>query len=256
MIYCRCVRLSVGGRHEVERWICVSKKIMECKWLDEKPVSRREAWLDMLFMAGWKDRKIDRGGKKEICPRGSFPASLASLSQRWGWSEKRVLKFLKMTEAQNAVKVVRGTQRKCSIITILNYEEYQSLPHQVGSEKCSVSGSVKVSQQYCNITTTTLADLEKKPPQDETYSQLVWAFNPTERHLKSWRTAYPRVDIDSQLSKAKAWLISNQHKRKKDLPRFFNYWLKKAEENVIETKDKTEPRRISTDAARIFNQKP
>jgi len=40
------------------------------------------------------------------------------------------------------------------------------------------------------------------------------------------RTAYPLVDIDREIKRAAAWLISNPTKRKKDAPRFLNNWFK------------------------------
>ncbi|MBS0186693.1 MAG: hypothetical protein JSS51_01405 [Planctomycetes bacterium] len=44
----------------------------------------------------------------------------------------------------------------------------------------------------------------------------------------SWATAYPRVDLEIELARASAWLVSNQNRRIKDLTRFVNSWLSKA----------------------------
>ena len=49
--------------------------------------------------------------------------------------------------------------------------------------------------------------------------------------LDSWREAYPNVNIDQELQKCKAWLISNTSKAKKDFKRFSNNWLAKAMES-------------------------
>ena len=44
--------------------------------------------------------------------------------------------------------------------------------------------------------------------------------------LSSLRKAYPNVDIDTELGKAKMWLLSNAPKR--NLKKFTNNWLAKA----------------------------
>ena len=44
--------------------------------------------------------------------------------------------------------------------------------------------------------------------------------------LSSLRNAYPNVDIDTELNKAKMWLLSNSPKR--NLKKFTNNWLAKA----------------------------
>ena len=41
-----------------------------------------------------------------------------------------------------------------------------------------------------------------------------------------WAAAYPNVDIDAELVKAKAWLVSNTSKAKSDFRKFCNNWLK------------------------------
>ena len=44
--------------------------------------------------------------------------------------------------------------------------------------------------------------------------------------LQALRTAYPNVDIDTELNKAKMWLLSNSPRR--NLKKFTNNWLAKA----------------------------
>ena len=49
--------------------------------------------------------------------------------------------------------------------------------------------------------------------------------------LKAWREAYPNVNIPQETAKAKAWLLSNTSKAKKDFMKFTNNWLSKAMQN-------------------------
>ena len=49
--------------------------------------------------------------------------------------------------------------------------------------------------------------------------------------IDSWTEAYPNVNIKQECSNAKAWLLSNTSKAKKDFSRFTNNWLAKAMQN-------------------------
>tara|TARA_Y100000593_G_scaffold15043_1_gene29100 strand:- start:9547 stop:10404 length:858 start_codon:yes stop_codon:yes gene_type:complete len=47
-----------------------------------------------------------------------------------------------------------------------------------------------------------------------------------------WKEAYPNIDINKELVKAKTWLLINTQKAKKDFKRFTNNWLSSAMENA------------------------
>ena len=49
--------------------------------------------------------------------------------------------------------------------------------------------------------------------------------------VKAWSEAYPNVNIPQETAKAKAWLLSNTNKAKKDFMKFTNNWLSKAMQN-------------------------
>ena len=46
--------------------------------------------------------------------------------------------------------------------------------------------------------------------------------------VEMWSKAYPNVDIKSECEKARAWLLTNTNKAKKDFKGFTNRWLGKA----------------------------
>ena len=49
--------------------------------------------------------------------------------------------------------------------------------------------------------------------------------------LAVWKEAYPNINIENELKLAKAWLISNPNKAKKDFKKFVNNWLSNAMRN-------------------------
>ena len=52
------------------------------------------------------------------------------------------------------------------------------------------------------------------------------------QHLTdSWNEAYPNVNVQQELKNAKAWLLSNTHKAKRNFSTFTNNWLARAMNN-------------------------
>ena len=49
-----------------------------------------------------------------------------------------------------------------------------------------------------------------------------------EKLIEMWSKAYPNVDIKAECEKARAWLLTNTNKAKKDFKGFTNRWLGKA----------------------------
>ena len=52
----------------------------------------------------------------------------------------------------------------------------------------------------------------------------------TSEQLEAWKAAYGAVDIEAELKKAAAWIVSNPHLAPKSQPgRFLNTWLARAQ---------------------------
>jgi hypothetical protein len=51
--------------------------------------------------------------------------------------------------------------------------------------------------------------------------------------LDEWSSAYPHLDVEAELRKARQWLIDNPPKRKtlRGMPRFLNGWLSRAQDS-------------------------
>lgn len=60
--------------------------------------------------------------------------------------------------------------------------------------------------------------------------------------LQAWKDAYPAVNVELEISKAAAWLISNPANKKTQYARFLNSWLSRAQDKAprvqIQTKQK------------------
>ena len=93
-------------------------------WLWEtKPFSPGQAWIDLLLMAAWKTAPREWKGSFVIQHRGDVLTTLKTLADRWGWSEKKVRRFLGVLE-QDGMLTKKG-QAKGTILTIENYTKFQ-----------------------------------------------------------------------------------------------------------------------------------
>ena len=93
-------------------------------WTKDIPFDCRSAFIDMLFMANYKDKELVlRNGKKKIIKRGQFHTSISNLAKRWRWSEGRVRRFLDTLDEHTMAHTNRTTDG--TTVTIVNYEDFQ-----------------------------------------------------------------------------------------------------------------------------------
>lgn len=105
-------------------WIKLARK-MQGHWLwQDKPFSKGQAWVDLLFMANHQDKKIMFNGVCTSVKRGSKITSIRKLSEAWGWSKDKIRRFLDTLEADGMLTQKRDTNR--TVLTIVNYGVYQS----------------------------------------------------------------------------------------------------------------------------------
>ena len=104
-------------------YVKLHRQITENPIWAEKPFSFGQAWIDLLLMANYKDKKSYKDGNVILYKRGTVTTSLYILSDKWGWDRKKVRKFLKVLELDEMVTINSSTRG--TIITIVNYDIYQ-----------------------------------------------------------------------------------------------------------------------------------
>jgi DNA replication protein DnaD len=87
-------------------------------WKD-KPFSKQAAWIDMLLLANHDDNKFMLGNELVEVKCGSFISSIEKLKSRWGWSNTKVVSFLKLLESDEMI--VKKSDTKKTVITIVKY---------------------------------------------------------------------------------------------------------------------------------------
>lgn len=92
-------------------------------WLAE-PFTKGQAWIDLFANANHKEGTFWVRGTPIRVGRGQIAWSKLTMSDRWGWSEGKVDRFLEYLKTEEQIGV--QTSSKTTLITILNYELYQA----------------------------------------------------------------------------------------------------------------------------------
>lgn len=106
-------------------YIAIWRKIKDHPFAKEKRVySKYEAWLDILMEARHclEPEEVLFGMKTIVCNYGECLKSTRTWGRRWGWSESKVRRFLKLLEKMNQIHFLNEIQT--TRITVLNYKQY------------------------------------------------------------------------------------------------------------------------------------
>lgn len=93
-------------------------------WKEKRSFSKAEAFLDLLQLAAFMPTKRLCAGEMVTLEVGQLVGSERYLSDRWGWSTKKVRAFLTLSQQEQMIVIKK--KRQGSIITLCNYERYAS----------------------------------------------------------------------------------------------------------------------------------
>ena len=108
----------------VAGWIKIDRGITEMQGYFGDKFNRPMCWIDLLLLAEWNPKTLTIRGIKVVVERGQIAISVRELSNRWSLSTPTVQKILKEFVADERITVERSNV--VNIITVLNYERYQS----------------------------------------------------------------------------------------------------------------------------------
>jgi hypothetical protein len=111
-----------------------------------------EAWEDLCMECRYSDGTVMNGGRKMELRRGELIGAVSWLGARWNWTPKTVRRFLDQLEADGMIElkspgVQNGTQKgkQSTVITVCNYELYQSMRGYDGQAKEQATGEQRAS---------------------------------------------------------------------------------------------------------------
>lgn len=108
--------------------------------------------------------------------------------------------------------------------------------------KVSIHSNVSPSSNLSNIKVREVAPPVTRPKKSEkqgkppvlafNYETGNWNRKPLPEEVRSWREAYPGIDIKAEFMGATLWLRENSHRRKKRFVSFILRWFSKAQRSV------------------------
>lgn len=102
-------------------WIKLHRQITD-HWIWQDAEKLR-AWIDILLMVNHEERKVLVNGNLITIRRGEKLTSITKLAERWGWSRRRVVRFLELLEGDDMCTSNRTTNG--TTLKVVNYAEYQ-----------------------------------------------------------------------------------------------------------------------------------
>jgi len=125
-------------------------------------LSKGEAWEDMIMSCNYQDGKVCNGGHWMELRRGELVGAVSYLAHRWNWTPKTVRVFLDALEQDGMISlkkpgVFQGMQegmqwgmhggkqkgKQAAVISLCNYDDYQSIPSMEGQAKGQAKGHEK-----------------------------------------------------------------------------------------------------------------
>lgn len=242
-------------------FIALYRNILD-HWLwDDKPFSRGQAWIDLLLTVNHADKKIMFNGELTTIKRGQTITSIRQLCDRWGWSNNKVTRFLKMLESEQML--TRKSDSKKTVLTIDNYSSWQDQENKKRQQSDTEAfqkhnrSISEATQKHFKSTQTTMINNENNDKQCKTMKNKLCPeletssrqntnhalfielslndgslFEVSDSDVQEWSKIYPAVDIKQELRKMKGWLDANPTRRKtrRGVRRFVNNWLSRTQD--------------------------
>ncbi len=106
-------------------FVCIHREIMDHWVWQDKPVSKGQAWVDLILLANYRSGKFSYKDGVVEGRRGCVYHSISFLAERWGWSRDKASRFLHQLESDGMIKLFATTHH--TTITLVNYEVYQGM---------------------------------------------------------------------------------------------------------------------------------
>jgi len=132
----------------MEGWIKLHRQILDNEFYFSERFTKIQAWIDLLLLATHKERTVFiRGVEIKLLP-GQLCYSQVSLSKRWKWNRRTVVKWLK--ELSNKKMIHSKKDNITTIITIKKWDLYQGDAQQSAQQNAQQNAQQSAHKQECN----------------------------------------------------------------------------------------------------------
>ncbi len=114
-------------------WIKLYRSLLKDKiWLSEK-FTKGQAWVDLILLAKYKDGMFMKRDVMVDYKRGDITEGIVNLAIRWRWSRGKTQRFIDYLEKVS--NIVQQKSTVLTVISIVNYDEYQKIVQQTDSRR-------------------------------------------------------------------------------------------------------------------------
>ena len=130
----------------MQGWLKFHRQITEHWLYQEKRVfSKYEAWLDIILHTNHADNKFLIKGELIDCKAGQTARSQVTLAKSWNWGRKKVANFLMLLQKDGMIYV--ETTKVTTILTIVNWENFQNSDTKRDTKRHKLKGSTSTSSE-------------------------------------------------------------------------------------------------------------
>ena len=91
-------------------------------WVSEDPFDIRSAWIDILLMVNYEDKKCKIGSNIIVVHAGQVWTSYRKLALRWRWSINRVKRYTHLLVSDDMITLDATTNG--TLLTVVNYGNF------------------------------------------------------------------------------------------------------------------------------------
>ncbi len=137
--------------------------------LENKPISKREAIIDMIFQARYEksSKSAYIGNRLVTWSFGQVPASIRFLAKRWRWSNDKVLRFLGFLKENGFISISQNAGQ--TVLSINNFDFSKKQAQATDQEQLQSNTSpTMISEEGKDVTPSkNMTEAEQKPNSDK-----------------------------------------------------------------------------------------
>ena len=246
-------------------YIRVSRKMFggeDLFWSEPRLYSKAEAWIDLIALAGWRDRVKMVKDHAVSLKAGQLLASERFLCERWQWSRGKVRRFFELLAKLGRISLETDHEAAHvgAILSITNYSLYQAsrtsdgtsfettdepLTDQTRTTDGTTDGPKRktekkdkegVKNEEAGGVATPPAPAGAPPDAALLTFRCIrgkkvqaTAWNLTLDLLREWEDTYPDMDILAEAKKAKTWVDSHNLKTFDGMRAFLVGWFNRGQ---------------------------
>ena len=206
-------------------------------------LEERGLYSTILSRAAWKPATVCYRGEVYALERGQFVISIRAFAAEWGISKSGMHRILKRLEKRDTIRTKSGTA--ATVITVCNYGEIPEATEMPGTLSGTPPGTRLGHAWDTEEGEEGKKGKKEEPPpivpphltvvQPEPRTEYAWEGHAnrrlTRKDYEQWKKAFPRIDLDVELTKADAW-CEDHPEGAKGWFGLFARWLAKANDEA------------------------